>query len=1772
MRPGTTYFAIFLFNLLAITTAYQYYDPCRQTGTDFNGGDGLPKIDPPITEEECVNKCLEEPLCTAVTHVNPNPDQYGSGLEGCYLKAGSSWTENSGVFEANMVSVDISCIRNKLWCTLPASSDNSQYTVNGVAQGDGINVAYGTAFTLLCDQGYNTVQTCTSDLATSDIFNECYGKLSIGLDYSSTSSGDFTVDITQANSNLAVNNIANDMSRYKIDGNALWEFYDDVNFNGELLFIARGPIGWTEVDEAHNDKVESVRPSLVWCTLPASSENSQYTVNGVAKGDGGIVAGGTAITLQCDSGYTFQNTKAPVQTCTSGLATSDIINMCFDYEACRYTGTDFLGGGGLPKIYPPITEEECVNKCLEEPLCTAVTYVYPNPDQYDSTVEGCHLKQGSSWTVNSGPYEANMVSVKINCIRNKLWCTLPASSENSQYTVNGVSQDDGTNVAHGTAFTLQCDSEYTFKNINTWVKTCSSDLATSDIKNECFQVTTSPDEAEYKFLGETATITCAGAAKINPFLVEVRQPYPNGLSVALVSGSDIYDEENDLESPQFEVTSSDTPGEFSLSCDMQVFNDVSEKEQSSDSVPIVFIKTIAPIESENGEVGSAFSIAAKVSKNDVSSYSISWTKNGNVYSTNQNSEETESGVTYIVSTVSITDLALDDAGTYVASVIISDSSGNQKLTKTFSTVLAIRGFSKHPQTATGATSLTQNAGSTTTLTCAFQGTVELTELYTWTEDGSIIDLNNDANFVVTPLTVGGLEYRTLEIKSWPADWIYKTLKCKVMKTSDQTVLYESDAISLITTKFDDCRFPGTDFNGGDGHSKINPPITEEECVNKCLEEPLCTAVTHVNPNPDQYDSGLEGCYLKQGASWTENSGPFEANMVSVDVSCIRNQLQCTTVTVENAQISGATQPASYGQTLTVTCNNGYTLVGNSELTCDGTDFGTLPTCELKQCAAVTVENAQITPAQPVNYGVKITVTCNNGYTLVGNSELTCDGTDFGTLPTCELKQCAAVTVVNAQITPAQPVDYGVKITVTCNNGYTLVGNSELTCDGTDFGTLPTCELKQCAAVTVENAQITPAQPVDYGVKITVTCNNGYTLVGNSELTCDGTDFGTLPTCELKQCAAVTVENAQITPAQPVDYGVKITVTCNNGYTLVGNSELTCDGTDFGTLPTCELKQCAAVTVENAQITPAQPVDYGVKITVTCNNGYTLVGNSELTCDGTDFGTLPTCELKQCAAVTVVNAQITPAQPVDYGVKITVTCNNGYTLVGNSELTCDGTDFGTLPTCQLKQCAAVTVENAQITPAQPVDYGVKITVTCNNGYSLVGNSELTCDGTDFGTLPTCELKQCAAVTVENAQITPAQPVDYGVKITVTCNNGYTLVGNSELTCDGTDFGTLPTCELKQCAAVTVENAQITPAQPVDYGVKITVTCNNGYTLVGNSELTCDGTDFGTLPTCELKQCAAVTVENAQITPAQPVDYGVKITVTCNNGYTLVGNSELTCDGTDFGTLPTCELKQCAAVTVENAQITPAQPVNHGVTITVTCNNGYVISGDSELLCEGSTFKSATPACVLPQCPVIAVSNAEITGDTQPTTTGQVITVTCNEGTELAGSSTLTCTGISFDNETPTCNTCDEVKVPNSILTPNKETSTVEVECINNGYELVGESSLSCEVCEENYKADTVMCLSPTLGERTLPECRLKPGACPGGQYYTTDGCVTCPAGSWIVGGDNPESGFDGCNRCPGVTTSSEGSTSEADCHYSTCSCKMAESAAADGKYKVFCSCL
>ena len=85
------------------------------------------------------------------------------------------------------------------------------------------------------------------------------GVLTLGRHYTAQQGGDATVAITKATASLAQKGFDNTISRYKIDGNEVWEFYNGANFKN-LLFTAQGPIGWTRVNTRFNDMVTSVRP------------------------------------------------------------------------------------------------------------------------------------------------------------------------------------------------------------------------------------------------------------------------------------------------------------------------------------------------------------------------------------------------------------------------------------------------------------------------------------------------------------------------------------------------------------------------------------------------------------------------------------------------------------------------------------------------------------------------------------------------------------------------------------------------------------------------------------------------------------------------------------------------------------------------------------------------------------------------------------------------------------------------------------------------------------------------------------------------------------------------------------------------------------------------------------------------------------------------------------------------------------------------------------------------------------------------------------------------------------------------------------------------------------------------------------------------------------------------------------------------------------------------------------------------------------------------
>ena len=84
------------------------------------------------------------------------------------------------------------------------------------------------------------------------------GSLTLGRHSTSQQQGDATLLIKHSTNNLKQVGFDNTMSRYKIDSDETWLFYDQPNFEG-LLFTATGPIDWTRVDPQYNDKVSSVR-------------------------------------------------------------------------------------------------------------------------------------------------------------------------------------------------------------------------------------------------------------------------------------------------------------------------------------------------------------------------------------------------------------------------------------------------------------------------------------------------------------------------------------------------------------------------------------------------------------------------------------------------------------------------------------------------------------------------------------------------------------------------------------------------------------------------------------------------------------------------------------------------------------------------------------------------------------------------------------------------------------------------------------------------------------------------------------------------------------------------------------------------------------------------------------------------------------------------------------------------------------------------------------------------------------------------------------------------------------------------------------------------------------------------------------------------------------------------------------------------------------------------------------------------------------------------
>ncbi|KAL4230059.1 Complement receptor type [Mactra antiquata] len=797
--------------------------------------------------------------------------------------------------------------------------------------------------------------------------------------------------------------------------------------------------------------------------------------------------------------------------------------------------------------------------------------------------------------------------------------------------------------------------------------------------------------------------------------------------------------------------------------------------------------------------------------------------------------------------------------------------------------------------------------------------------------------------------------------------------------------------------------------------------------------------------------------------------------------------------------------------VTYTCNTGYTLDGYTDIICLSNGSWQYNQSRCIKCSNLsspgngnyslyTVDSSTVT---------KAAYTCDKGYTLMGYSELTCQqngewNRDSPICVKCEDREPPSSG--NFTLTTNGLQTRGL---YTCNEGYILNGTSNVACTITGDWSYPqpTCE---CVAPEApQNGSITVNQP-----SITYACDTGYTLLGNSTGMCntDGTGWSSdTPSCV--ECESVDmVSNGNITYGSN-GVNTYITILCEEGTTISGNTIITCteNGTWNSPLPECvTCSSLQEVTVSSGSVTI---VTNGTVTTAnySCPTGYRVKGSQTIQClsDGT-WSDLPS----ECVCDEPELTEGSGYVISDNGLNITFTCDKGYTINGGVTAECntDGTGWNMeYPNCT--KCDNVSVpQNGSVSL---VSNGTHTTVEfyCGTGHTLSDFSVPECqaDGSWSSTVTTQSCVSCESlpdVSVVNGSVFLSTNGTH-TSAAYSCPDGYKVNGEDTLTCNNTgQWNSTPSdCVCETPSLLIGGNITV-----VDEGYGVIFTCDKGYTMNGYQEITCatDGTGWSSsYPLC-LECDEIITPDGGNVTIVTNGTVSAAI-YKCNVGTTLDGNTSAECqlDGTWNITAPICvSCPDLPNITIETGYVNIS---TDGMITTAyyNCPPGYIVTREENITCNADGTWSSEPSDCVCEPPLIPQH-----GNYSLSINRLSIQYRCDRGYIMIGEHTAICNidGTGWSEESPTCLKCEDLSPP---LRGN-------ISLITNGTH--SEAVYTCDVGLTLDGDYTRMCLENTTwtgGSSQCVECEGITDIDSGTYNKTTNGTTTsveyyCSPGYFIDG--------------------------------------------------------
>ncbi|XP_007481362.2 C4b-binding protein alpha chain isoform X1 [Monodelphis domestica] len=465
-----------------------------------------------------------------------------------------------------------------------------------------------------------------------------------------------------------------------------------------------------------------------------------------------------------------------------------------------------------------------------------------------------------------------------------------------------------------------------------------------------------------------------------------------------------------------------------------------------------------------------------------------------------------------------------------------------------------------------------------------------------------------------------------------------------------------------------------------------------------------------------------------------------------------------------------------------------------------------------------------------------------------------------------------------------------------------------------------------------------------GTQLKYNCRPGYTRSSSRNvLTCRDKSWHFLnPFCIKKRCEHPgELNNGRVIIKTDLDFGSKIEFSCLDGYHLIGSSTSICGISDSRLtwsepLPVCEIVTCPPPSpISNGKHNGREDNIYtfGSSVTYRCNTPFSLIGEASISCSvvnetiGTWNPPPPNCKIVVCNQPQISNGNMVSGLRSTYTYKDTILfeCKKGYLLHGSSLIHCgaDNNWIPALPNCVLNSCLSPPhIENAELSSPHlgyegefPV--GTLLTFACRYGYKAVPDRPITAVCQE-------DFKWQVDEGVCKRICCPSPQIDHGkfLGFTDECihfpRNSFTIPckrKSKRSICqgDGTWKPAISSCEDKEdevCnSPKAIPNGDYKKTSSL-FSSEVTVnySCNDGYVMIGNAEITCKYSRWShPFPRCGAL-CPKPEIPNGKLSPENTRYISTQtVNVQCSHGYNLVGPQNITCSDDRSWTpeVPKCE---------------------------------------------------------------------------------------------------------------------------------------------------------------------------------------------------------------------------------------------------------------------------